>query len=526
MQGSVLAHSGERGAPDEVMVFKAPIASTPAPLEEFLDIRSSARQTLGFVTVEVSRASLNAEKNRLLIHTLIITALGLFITWIMAVRMSRGITHPILRLADTVEQFGQGNLDTRAGADSGGALGVLQNGFNKMAAALQADQIELEARIAQATAQLSEKKAEAERANLAKSRFLAAASHDLRQPVHALGLFVAELGTKDLAHGDKKIVERIEAGVLALSDMLDSMLDVSKLDAGALPAHIIDFCVADVLRRMEAEFEPAAREKGLRFKIVACSAIVKSDPVLLERIVANLVANAVRYTDQGRLILGCRRRRGALSIQVWDTGMGIPEGRRQYIFQEFYQLGNPERDRRKGLGLGLAIVERLARLLGHKIELSSTPGKGSLFAVEVPFGDAAAVGEAARPFATASDLGNALIAIIDDDDLVRASMQGLIGQWGCEAVFAASGEELLRKLGGRTPDVIVCDYRLPRGETGIEVITRTRAACAKDVPAMLITGDTSPKLMRAAEDAGYPLLHKPVRPAKLRALLTHLLAKR
>jgi signal transduction histidine kinase/CheY-like chemotaxis protein len=525
-EGRVLAQSGAPRNPRlKSPVFKAPIVQTQTELEEFLQTPPVAKKILGYVVIEVSRASLIKKKNELLMDTVLITALALFLTSLVAIRISRDITHPILKLSDTVDRFAQGELSLRADTDAGGALGILQAGVNKMAAALQSAQTGLEERIRVATAQLSEKKAEADRANLAKSRFLAAASHDLRQPVHALGLFVAELQTKNVSAPDAKIVAGVEAGVLALSDMLDSMLDISRLEAGVLPAHVVDFCVAGILDRMAAEFEGEARVKGLRFTIVPSNAIVRSDPVLLERIVLNLVANAVRYTNTGRIVLGCRRRNGQLSIQVWDTGIGIPESRRQYIFQEFYQLGNPERDRRKGLGLGLAIVEGLANLLGHKIELASTCGRGSMFAVDVPFGDPAAVSEAPQAYAAPSGLEHAFLAIIDDDDLVREGMQGLIAQWGCEAVFAASGDQLLRELDGRIPDVLICDYRLPRGESGIEVISCVRAACGKSIPALLISGDTSPKLVRAAESAGYPLLHKPVRPAKLRALVTHLLTK-
>ncbi|MGH8729081.1 MAG: ATP-binding protein, partial [Burkholderiales bacterium] len=388
-RGAVLAQSGLPVAdPRLAIAFTARITMSRTALEDFPETSPEGeRKTLGLATVELSRASIMAKKKRLLVDTFFITLVGLFITWIMAVRMSRGITHPILQLADTVEKFGKGELDLRAETYSGGSLGGLQAGFNKMATALQSAQSDLEARIRDATAQLTEKKAEADRANLAKSRFLAAASHDLRQPVHALGLFVAELKAQDLGPEANRLAEMIEAGVLALSDLLDSMLDISKLDAGALPARISHFSIGDILDRMEVEFEPVAREKGLRFKIVPSHATVKSDPVLLERIVLNLVANAVRYTNAGGILIGCRRRGQSLILQVWDTGVGIPENRRDYIFQEFYQLGNPERDRRKGLGLGLAIVERLARLLDHKVELTSTCGVGSIFSLQIPLGE-------------------------------------------------------------------------------------------------------------------------------------------
>jgi CheY-like chemotaxis protein len=309
-----------------------------------------------------------------------------------------------------------------------------------------------------------------------------------------------------------------------MEKLLDALLDISKLDAGVLTPQVADFAINPLLARMETAFAAAAQAKGLRLRVLPTRLIVRSDPVLLERIVMNLVSNAVRYTERGGIVVGCRRRGGQARIEVWDSGVGIPADKRAEIFQEFYQLANPGRDRSKGLGLGLAIVERLARLLGHRIELASTPGQGSVFAIELPRGEARTVAGASQVPAGAIIAG-AYVVVVDDEALVRDGMQGLLTGWGCHVMTAASGDEALARLAGheRIPDAIVSDYRLGDGETGVHVIERLRAESGMEIPAVLISGDTTPELLRAAKAGGYHLLHKPVPPAKLRAMLSYLL---
>jgi signal transduction histidine kinase/CheY-like chemotaxis protein len=364
-----------------------------------------------------------------------------------------------------------------------------------------------------------------ETANLAKSRFLAAASHDLRQPLHALGLFVAQLRGRVKAAERDRIVERIGASVAAMNELFNELLDIAKLDAGVLAPNRAEFPVAHLLERIETNFAGPARDKALRLRVLPSAAWVRSDPILLERILLNLVSNAVRYTSRGGVLVGCRRRDGMLRIEVFDTGPGIPADQRQDIFGEFYQLAGGERDRHGGLGLGLAIVDRLCRLLDHPIELTSTVGRGSRFVVSVP-----AVAPQARvatpvPSIVPDALSGKLVVVVDDDVLVRDGMGGLLRAWGCNVVTAPSEGAALVGLAKRRPDLIVCDYRLANGVTGFDVIARLRRSCGATVPAFVISGDTAPERLREARVSGYHLLHKPVQPAALRAMLGRLLKK-
>jgi signal transduction histidine kinase/DNA-binding NarL/FixJ family response regulator len=366
-----------------------------------------------------------------------------------------------------------------------------------------------------------------EAANLAKSRFLAAASHDLRQPLHALNLFVAQLRTETDQAERSRVTAQIDAAVTAMNDLFNALLDISKLDAGALAPDVTDFPLAHLLQRIERTFAPAAREKGLRLRVVPSGAWVSSDFILLERILLNLVSNAIRYTDRGGVTVGCRRRGRRLRIEVWDSGIGIPEDQRENIFGEFYQVAGSEKERRGGLGLGLAIVDRLCRLLDHRLELSSTLGRGSRFAISLPCVAApqAQVEYSIAPKALADPASGKLIVVIDDDALVLDAMRGLLRGWGCRVVTAETDGEVLTSLAGdeRRPDLIISDYRLGDGATGIETIQRLRSAFRAPIPAFLITGDIAPERLREARANGLHLLHKPVGPMALRALLNQLL---
>jgi signal transduction histidine kinase/ActR/RegA family two-component response regulator len=370
----------------------------------------------------------------------------------------------------------------------------------------------------------------AEEANVAKSRFLAAAGHDLRQPLHALGFFVDALQEHSLPADGRAVVSNIRRSVDVMEDLFNSLLDVSRLDAGIVRPRITTIPLAPLVERVRVEFEPVARQKDLSLAVVRCSLFVRSDPVLLERIIRNLVANAVRYTDRGRVVVGARRRAETVRIEVWDSGRGIPEDKYREIFQEFRQLENPERDRRKGLGLGLAIVERLVKLLDHPLELRSQLGKGSLFAVSVPRGrrEEFVPGEADGQIVVDRDVADSLILIVDDEADVRDSMLALLGKWRCEVIAAESCAEMLKKVVSiqRLPDLIVSDYRLQGEENGIDVVARLREEFNAQVPALLITGDTGPEQLREAEESGLHILHKPLNPSRLRALIANLRRER
>jgi signal transduction histidine kinase/ActR/RegA family two-component response regulator len=363
-------------------------------------------------------------------------------------------------------------------------------------------------------------KERAEAANVGKSKFLAAASHDLRQPLHALGLFLQTLREAALPEAERRALVHARRSMDAMEAMFSSLLDVSRLDAQVVVPRLESFALQPVFERARTELEPLARAKGLRMRIARTRAVTHSDPLLLERIVLNLVSNAVRHTARGAVLMGCRRAGAALRVEVRDSGPGIPPGRHAEIFDEFTQLNNPERDRDKGLGLGLAIVSRLAGLLGHRVALRSAPGKGSTFSVTLPRGVPPPEG-ASRPAPEAADVSGMLVAVVDDDAIVLEAMTGLLAKWGCTTVCAASGAELLASLAGtaRVPDLLLCDYRLRGSVSGIEAVEAVREEFNADIAAAIITGDTGPERLREVEASGLAILHKPVNPATLRALL-------
>jgi two-component system, sensor histidine kinase len=373
---------------------------------------------------------------------------------------------------------------------------------------------------------LRREKIVAEQANAAKSRFLAAASHDLRQPVHALSLFVAALRSRTMDDEARGLLDHIDGSVRAMGGLFGGLLDISRLDAGVVEVSRGPVAIQPLLERVCRDNVAQAKAKGIELTLQKCSAVVDSDPLLLERIVRNIIANAVTYTDRGKILVGCRR--GAnLRIQVLDTGRGIPREEQEHIFQEFYQLGNPERDRAKGVGLGLAIVRRLTALLRHSLSLRSELGKGSVFTLEVPFADdtveiAAATGEVLSPFIAH---GSGLIVVVDDEIAIQIAMRSILQSWGYEAIVASSCDEVLERISNRRdiPKLIICDYRLREHENGIAVIERLRTEYNEEIPGMLITGDTAPDRLKEAQESGFLLLHKPVPNAKLRAAIKHLI---
>jgi signal transduction histidine kinase/CheY-like chemotaxis protein len=374
---------------------------------------------------------------------------------------------------------------------------------------------------------IQDKTRQLEVANRHKSHLIASASHDLRQPLHALNLFVARLRDEPDAAERGRLVGRIDAAVGSMNELFGSLLDMTRLDAGIVEPSPSRIPVQRLLDRIETTFGEAARRKGLGLRLVPSRAWVASDPILLERILLNLVANAVRYTERGGVVVGCRHRGAMLRIDVCDTGPGIPADQRQRIFAEFYQLERSGAAQREGLGLGLAIVDRLCHLLGHRVEVGSHLGRGSRFSVTVPLAvrPEAESGEPAPAPPLIDPARGKRIVVIDDDALVRDGMRGILQGWGCEVETAASGAAALARLAadGARPDLIISDSRLADGEAGVDAIERLRAAAGVPIPALVITGDTAPERLREASAAGFPLLHKPVSPMALRTTLNRLL---
>ena len=430
---------------------------------------------------------------------------------ILGYAISRSLIGPLTEVETRLKQIAGGDFSQRVHVVNRDELGALAANVNRTSGELGRLYQQLEA------------------ANLAKSRFIAAASHDLRQPLHALNLFVAQLARETDEAEWARLVARIDSAVTGMNELFNALLDISKLDAGVLAPNISDFSVAQLLDRTEMTFLAAAREKGLRLRVVSSDAVIRTDFILLERVLLNLVSNAIRYTVRGGVTVGCRRRAGVLRIEVWDSGIGIPEDQRGNIFGEFYQVPSAERDR-SGLGLGLAIVDRLCRLLKHPIEVTSQIGKGSRFAVSVPLIAAApcAAEPSMRPAAITDRVRGKLIVVIDDDTLVLSGMQGMLKRWGCSVVIASSeGTALARLLELKLiPDLIISDYHLGGGKVGIKAIEHLRNALGASIPAFVISGDTAPERLREARASGYYLLHKPVLPITLRAVVSQLLKDR
>lgn len=379
--------------------------------------------------------------------------------------------------------------------------------------------------------QLRQEKERAITDSLDKSRFLAAASHDLRQPMHALVLFVGELSNHVTSPQQSKLVKLIDESVHAMSGLLDSLLDVSKLDSGLVVPSIRPFPIEHLLGRMEQEYVPLAAKYGVELNIRYSDAQVESDAVLLERILLNLVSNAIRYTPEGgRILLACRKRGKYLRIEVRDNGIGIPLDKQQDIFLEFVQLGNAGRARDKGLGLGLSIVQRLCRLLHYPISLRSFPERGSVFSVEIPlsqlrYDDApekTIISSAPDASQESVEIENTRILFVEDDLLVQQGTLRLLESWGCKVQIANSLAQAQQQLAAAEFDLLISDYRLPDGN-GLQL---TPVAAQMKLKRILISGDSAPEILKDAQMQGWHLLHKPVKPAKLHSLVLFVLKGR
>jgi len=391
---------------------------------------------------------------------------------------------------------------------------------------------ELTARVSALAQDLEAEKQQVIAASAAKSRFLAATSHDLRQPVHAISLYVGALNRFVKDEEGVRILQRLQGSVRALDGLFEALQDISKIDAGVVPVQRRAIAVRQLFDAMDMHFRAAAELKGLTLDIEPTPIVIESDRAQLERILANLVSNAIRYTREGSVRLRAVADGEFAVLTVHDTGLGIAPEDREAIFEEFVQLGNPERDRNKGLGLGLAIVRRLADLLGHPVALDSEPGRGSRFSVRVPRVRADAAFEPHEPDAerTAPDAGRlpgSFVLVIDDERDVLDAMTIVLEQAGAYVLTAGSGAEAVEKISheDRLPDVVVSDLRLRGGETGILAVSRVRQAIGEPVPALLVTGDTAPERVAEAAASGLTLLHKPLRPERLTAALAQALAR-
>ena len=373
---------------------------------------------------------------------------------------------------------------------------------------------------------LQNAKIDAERANKAKSLFLASASHDLRQPLNAMQMYIAALQSKVKDKEILRIIEDINSVSISTARLLNALLDVSELEVGAIKPRFESFSVNNMLISIFQSFLPLAKDKGLNFRVVPSSLYVRSDPALLERILGNFMSNAIRYTNKGSVLIGCRKRGDKVVIEVWDTGCGISDDQMSLIYEDFYQIENKERDRGKGLGLGLALAKRLSESLEHKIVSKSTFGSGSCFSVLVNIGEKTVDENQDESFMNIMNLSGVNILLVEDDmDVLKATKQ-LLESWGCKVKTARNKDEVMNLIKENpydNPDIILADNRLPGDASGIDITYLIQEKLQASIPCVIMTGDVERNHVQSIIDQGFPVLLKPIQPAKFRAMLSHLI---
>ena len=352
----------------------------------------------------------------------------------------------------------------------------------------------------------------------ATTDFLATVSHDIRQPLQAMALQLGGLGNEVSTPEGKRQLLALERSLGSAMELLDFLLEYIKLDAGALNPHVTTVSVGSLLAMLNDTFAVVAAQRGIRLSLCPTALGTRSDPQLLGRILRNFVSNAIKYTDRGGVLVGCRRRGDSVRIEVWDTGCGIPTEHHGQIFWEFVQIKEAGQQQ-GGLGLGLAIVDRLAKLLGHRVEVRSWLGRGSVFSVEVPLVSEAPAASHEVVTTSAESLASKLIAVIDDDAGISEALASLLRAWGATAVCARDGDELLRALSGRRPDAVIADRNLGGGEDGFVVLNRLEERLGGTLPSLIFTGEYNVNDQQRANDAGRRVLHKPVRAEALLAAL-------
>ncbi len=471
-----------------------------------------------------------ARRRHQYILVIVVTSLGaLLLAYLLALRLQGLITEPVQHLLSTMNQVSQAqDYSLRATHSSRDEVGHLQAGFNAMLEKIQKNNQQLDKyrlHLEQLVQERTREKEKAVDANQAKTRFFAAASHDLRQPLHALNWFLDVLRQRVQETENREILAQAQQSVDAMQTLFNALLDMSKLEAGVMTADIKSVALNDLCQHLYVEFVPLVAQKNLTLQMNVETVSVQSDPLLLERILRNLLSNAYKYTEQGQIQLHAHSQDGVVQLTVEDTGIGIPAAQQVEVFREFHQLHNPERDRAKGLGLGLSIVQRLAALLQHPLTLHSEEERGTRFVLTLPASAAPPETSLSLPATPSLHTHNGKMLLIDDEVLIRDAMGTLLRDWGHEVITAESESEAIHHLQKTSflPDIIIADYRLRDNLTGVEAIQNVQQYCQQEIPAILITGDTLPENLQAAKLSGHQLLFKPVKPAQLRKLLGYYL---
>ncbi len=527
--GEVLAAAGNQSPADtDRLVLARNAAMVP------LAWRTNAPETalVGTVEIGMSSAPLVQARQRARIVGGIALLATLAACSLMSWWIARSIGAPIKRLADAMERLGHGELDQRVPVTERGEIGTLQHGFNATAASLANAQQSMRTEIEYATAALAEKNRELEAANLSKSRFLAAASHDLRQPLHALTLFSAGLenGEHDPARLER--INRIQECVGSLDRLFTELLDLSRLDSGALKMVPTRFALDELFLEINHTFRPIAEDRELRLVLRKTDLWVSADRGMLLQVLNNLVSNAIRYTPEGGVLVGARRRGELVRIDIVDTGIGIASEHQGQVFDEFFQVGTDSQRAQRGMGLGLATVKRLCQVMQVSIQLRSTPGRGSVFSLLLAGSEPQSLAAAVLPPAARIELAGLSVLVIDDERAILEGIEWLMKSWGCVVHCAENLEQARLALVASTtvPDLLISDLRLREGCNGIETIRQLRSEIAahgeREPAALLVTGETSPDRLREIAGAGVPVLHKPVLPDRLREAVAAAVADR
>lgn len=519
----------------QMLAYLHPVRTPELGIDDIPDLTTvKPAKIQGYSLVVVSTREIPVELLKFGVVVICLLATILISVGKLASRMSAQIDRHLRSLEEAALSIGRGDKRVRMPQSGVPAFDRLSGHIDVMARQLDQSRQQLEKRIVKATHKVREQRDKAEQANLAKSRFLAAASHDLRQPMQALSMMLAALRLEQRPAERAQLLTRAEAAAQAMSDLLNALLDISRLDSGGVNPHIETFALDTVFARLRDTYASLAERKRVALTLRPCKNLwTKSDPTMLERIVGNYISNAIRYTPaDGQVLVAARRRGASLLIQVRDNGRGIDRAAHQRIFQEFVQLHNPQRSRSEGLGLGLAIVQRLARLLFHPISVRSCPGHGSTFAIEVPNCSPLPATPGMRKAASmvgaeaSHTLSGCRVLLVEDDVLVRTSYLRLLELWGCEVSAHSDGASALAHGRGKhqCPHVIISDYRLDGVLDGIALVQSLRGAYGTTIPAVIVTGDTEDSRLNQPDLPGMQILFKPVRPLVLAQTLKEMIS--